>query len=53
MTVLVLSDDDVRELLDMESCIEAMEHVLAALARTSCRCRFARCSGRTPTGCSG
>ena len=33
MTVLVLSDDDVRELLDMESCIEAMEQVLAALAR--------------------
>lgn len=33
MTLLVLSDDDVRELLDMESCIEAMEQVLAALAR--------------------
>jgi ornithine cyclodeaminase/alanine dehydrogenase-like protein (mu-crystallin family) len=33
MTVLVLSDADVRGLLDMESCIEAMEQVLAALAR--------------------
>lgn len=33
MTLLVLSDDDVRELLDMESCIEAMEQALAALAR--------------------
>ena len=31
--VLVLSDADVRELLDMASCIEAMEDVLAALAR--------------------
>ena len=31
--VLVLSDADVRELLDMESCIDAMEDVLAALAR--------------------
>jgi ornithine cyclodeaminase/alanine dehydrogenase-like protein (mu-crystallin family) len=31
--VLVLSDADVRELLDMESCIAAMEDVLAALAR--------------------
>jgi ornithine cyclodeaminase/alanine dehydrogenase-like protein (mu-crystallin family) len=33
MTLLVLSDDDVRELLDMESCIAAMEQVLAAFAR--------------------
>jgi len=33
MSVLVLSDHDVRELLDMESCIGAMEEVLAALAR--------------------
>lgn len=33
MTVLVLSEHDVRELLDMESCVEAMEEVLAALAR--------------------
>ena len=33
MTVLVLSEHDVRELLDMESCIEAMEEVLKALAR--------------------
>jgi ornithine cyclodeaminase len=32
-TVLVLSDADVRELLDMESCIAAMEDALAALAR--------------------
>jgi ornithine cyclodeaminase/alanine dehydrogenase-like protein (mu-crystallin family) len=32
-TVLVLSEDDVRELLDMESCIEAMADVLTALAR--------------------
>jgi len=31
--VLVLSDSDVRELLDMESCIVAMEDVLTALAR--------------------
>ena len=33
MSVLVLSEHDVRELLDMESCIEAMEGMLAALAR--------------------
>jgi ornithine cyclodeaminase len=33
MSVLVLSDSDVRELLDMESCIAAMEEALAALAR--------------------
>jgi ornithine cyclodeaminase/alanine dehydrogenase-like protein (mu-crystallin family) len=33
MSVLVLSSDDVRGLLDMESCIDAMEDVLAALAR--------------------
>ena len=33
MTVLVLSDDDVRGVLDMESCIEAMTEVLASLAR--------------------
>ncbi len=33
MSLLVLSDADVRELLDMESCIAAMEDVLAALAR--------------------
>jgi ornithine cyclodeaminase/alanine dehydrogenase-like protein (mu-crystallin family) len=32
MTVLVLSEHDVRALLDMESCIEAMEEVLRALA---------------------
>jgi ornithine cyclodeaminase len=31
--LLVLSEHDVRELLDMESCIEAMEEVLASLAR--------------------
>jgi ornithine cyclodeaminase/alanine dehydrogenase-like protein (mu-crystallin family) len=31
--VIVLNEHDVRELLDMESCIEAMEDVLAALAR--------------------
>jgi ornithine cyclodeaminase len=30
---LILSDEDVREVLDMESCIVAMEDVLAALAR--------------------
>ena len=29
----VLSERDVRELLDMESCVEAMEEVLTALAR--------------------
>jgi ornithine cyclodeaminase/alanine dehydrogenase-like protein (mu-crystallin family) len=33
VSVLVLSDRDVRELLDMESCIEAMADVLASLAR--------------------
>ncbi len=33
MTVLVLSADDVRATLDMASCIEAMEHALAGLAR--------------------
>jgi ornithine cyclodeaminase len=33
MSVLVLSEHDVRELLDMESCIEAMTEVLASLAR--------------------
>jgi ornithine cyclodeaminase/alanine dehydrogenase-like protein (mu-crystallin family) len=33
MSVLVLSERDVRELLDMESCIEAMTDVLASLAR--------------------
>ncbi len=33
MTVLVVSDHDVRRLLDMESCVEAMEEVLASLAR--------------------
>jgi ornithine cyclodeaminase len=31
--VIVLSEHDVRRLLDMESCIEAMEEVLASLAR--------------------
>ena len=33
MSVLVLSDVDVGELLDMESCVAAMEDALAALAR--------------------
>ena len=33
MSVLVLSERDVRRLLDMESCIEAMTEVLASLAR--------------------
>jgi ornithine cyclodeaminase len=33
MSVLVLTDAEVRELLDMESCIEAMAAVLAALQR--------------------
>jgi len=33
VSVLILSDDEVRELLDMESCIEAMADVLAALER--------------------
>ncbi len=33
MSVLVLAEDDVRRLLDMESCVEAMEEVLASLAR--------------------
>ena len=31
--MIVLSERDVRELLDMESCVEAMEEVLASLAR--------------------
>jgi ornithine cyclodeaminase len=31
--MIVLSEQDVRELLDIESCIEAMEEVLASLAR--------------------
>jgi ornithine cyclodeaminase/alanine dehydrogenase-like protein (mu-crystallin family) len=31
--VIVLSEHEVRELLDMESCIEAMQEVLASLAR--------------------
>lgn len=33
MSLLVLSDEDVRDLLDMESCVEAMREVLSALAR--------------------
>jgi ornithine cyclodeaminase/alanine dehydrogenase-like protein (mu-crystallin family) len=33
MSLLVLSEDDVRRLLDMESCVEAMSDVLASLAR--------------------
>ncbi|MGZ8687025.1 MAG: ornithine cyclodeaminase family protein, partial [Gaiellaceae bacterium] len=33
MSVLVLSEHDVRELLDMESCVAAMENVLARLQR--------------------
>jgi ornithine cyclodeaminase/alanine dehydrogenase-like protein (mu-crystallin family) len=33
MSVLVLSEHDIRALLDMESCVEAMEEVLSALAR--------------------
>ncbi|MEI7759492.1 MAG: ornithine cyclodeaminase family protein [Thermoleophilia bacterium] len=33
MSVLILSDHDVRELLDMESCVLAMEDVLARSAR--------------------
>ena len=33
MSLLVLSEHDVRRLLDMESCIEAMTEILTALAR--------------------
>lgn len=33
MSMLVLSEEDVREVLDMDSCIGAMEDVLAALER--------------------
>jgi ornithine cyclodeaminase/alanine dehydrogenase-like protein (mu-crystallin family) len=33
VSLLVLSEHDVRQLLDMEACIEAMEEVLQALAR--------------------
>ena len=33
MTVLILSEEDVRELLPMDECIEAMDEVLRSLAR--------------------
>jgi ornithine cyclodeaminase/alanine dehydrogenase-like protein (mu-crystallin family) len=33
VSVLVLSEHDVRELLDMKSCVQAMEEVLTSLAR--------------------
>ena len=33
MSVLVLSEHEVRELLPMDECIEAMDEVLRALAR--------------------
>jgi hypothetical protein len=33
VSLLVLSEEDVRDVLDMESCIAAMEEALAALAR--------------------
>src|SRR5438105_3873356 len=33
MNLLVLSEHDVRQLLDMESCVEAMAEVLTSLAR--------------------
>ena len=33
MTLLVLSEHDVRRLLDMESCVETMTEVLTSLAR--------------------
>ena len=33
MSLLVLSEEDVRRLLDMESCVEAMSEVLTSLAR--------------------
>src|SRR5439155_16376391 len=33
VSLLVLNDEEVRELLDMQSCVEAMEEVLAALQR--------------------
>src|SRR5213592_4963490 len=33
MNLLVLSEHDVRRLLDMESCVEAMTEVLTSLAR--------------------
>jgi ornithine cyclodeaminase/alanine dehydrogenase-like protein (mu-crystallin family) len=33
VSLLVLSEDDVRRLLDMESCVEAMSEVLVSLAR--------------------
>jgi ornithine cyclodeaminase/alanine dehydrogenase-like protein (mu-crystallin family) len=33
MSVLVLSEQDVRDVLDMESCVEAMTEVLSSLAR--------------------
>ena len=44
MSLLVLSDDDVRGLLDMESCITAMEEALAASSGTELRAyRCDRC----------
>ena len=35
--MIVLSERQVRELLDMESCVEAMAEVLASLARGASR----------------
>ena len=49
ISVLVLSDEDVRAVLDMESCIEAMTEVLASLARGGCTSRCASSSARRPT----
>ena len=49
--MIVLSEHDVRELLDMESCVEAMAEVLAALARGELfnAASFDRAAGRAPT----
>ena len=46
MSVLVLSEHDVRRLLDMESCIEAMEDVLRRSRAGSSSNRCARSRGR-------
>ena len=53
--MIVLSEHDVRELLDMESCIEAMTEVLASLARGELYnpLRSIARPPEAPTRCSG
>jgi hypothetical protein len=38
MSLLVLNQAEVEQLLDMEGCIEAMAEALASLARSTCLC---------------